>query len=66
MAEALAVAVGDWVTLTTTTAAGAINLLEFEVVGVFRSFSKDYDARAVRVPLPAAQACSTAPACTLR
>ena len=55
VAEALAVAVGDWVTLTTTTAAGAINLLEFEVVGVFRSFSKDYDARAVRVPLPAAQ-----------
>ncbi|MEQ8264452.1 ABC transporter permease [Pseudohaliea sp.] len=55
VAQALAVAVGDWVTLTTTTAAGAINLLEFEVVGVFRSFSKDYDARAVRVPLPAAQ-----------
>jgi len=55
VAEALAVAVGDWVTLTTTTAAGAVNLLEFEVVGVFRSFSKDYDARAVRVPLPAAQ-----------
>lgn len=55
VAEALAVGVDDWVTLTTTTVDGAINLLEFRVVGVFRSFSKDYDARAVRVPLPMAQ-----------
>jgi putative ABC transport system permease protein len=55
VAEALNVGVDDWVTLTTTTTGGAINLLEFRVVGIFRSFSKDYDARAVRVPLAMAR-----------
>jgi putative ABC transport system permease protein len=30
--------------------------VDLEVVGVFQSFSNDYDARAVRIPLPAAQA----------
>jgi putative ABC transport system permease protein len=34
---------------------GALNTLEYEVVGVFRTFSKDYDDRAVRIPLSAAQ-----------
>src|SRR5690606_16767919 len=28
---------------------------DFEVVGIFQSFSKDFDARAVRIPLAAAQ-----------
>ena len=46
---------GDRVTLLINTAEGALNNLDFEVVGIFRSFSKDYDARAVRIPLPAAQ-----------
>ena len=32
-----------------------MNTLDFKVVGVFRSLSKEYDARAVRVPLRAAQ-----------
>src|SRR5690606_33540527 len=31
------------------------NTLDFNVSGVFRSFSRDYDARAVRMPLGAAQ-----------
>jgi putative ABC transport system permease protein len=34
---------------------GALNTLDFEVIGVFQSFSNDYDARAVRIPLAAAQ-----------
>ena len=42
-------------TVVTNTAEGAMNTLEFEVVGVFQTFSKDYDARAVKIPLPAAQ-----------
>jgi putative ABC transport system permease protein len=29
--------------------------MEFEVVGVFQSFSRDFDARAVRIPIAAAQ-----------
>lgn len=32
-----------------------MNSLEFEVVGVFQTFSKEFDARAVRIPLAAAQ-----------
>ena len=55
VATALAVGVGDWVSLTASTVGGAVNLLEFQVVGVFRSFSKEYDARVVRVPLTAAK-----------
>ena len=46
---------GDRATLLLSTVDGALNNLDFEVIGVFRSFSKDYDARAVRIPLPAAQ-----------
>lgn len=46
---------GDPVTLLVTTPGGALNSLEFKVVGVFQSFSKDFDDRAVRIPLPAAQ-----------
>lgn len=29
--------------------------MDFDVVGTFQSFSKEFDARAVRVPLAAAQ-----------
>ena len=46
---------GDVVNLLLNTEEGALNNLEFKVVGVFRTFSKDYDARAVRVALPDAQ-----------
>jgi putative ABC transport system permease protein len=55
VATALKLAPGDSVTLTLNTAEGALNNQEFEVVGVFQSFSKDFDARAIRIALPAAQ-----------
>jgi putative ABC transport system permease protein len=55
VADALKLAPGDAVTVLVNTAEGAMNTLDFEVVGVFQSFSKDYDARAVKVPLAAAQ-----------
>lgn len=55
VARALDLAPGDYVSLLTNTTYGAVNLIEFEVVGTFQTFSKDYDARAVRVPLAAAQ-----------
>lgn len=55
VAKALAVKPGDTVTLLLTTVDGAVNTSEFSVVGVFQSFSKDFDARAVRVPLQAAR-----------
>jgi len=46
---------GDAVTVMASTPDGQLNSLEFEVVGVFQTFSKDYDDRAVRLPLGAAQ-----------
>lgn len=55
VAKALKLDAGDTATLLVSTAGGAANLLEFQVTGVFQTFSKDYDARAVRIPLAAAQ-----------
>lgn len=45
---------GDPVMLLVSTTGGASNFLEFQVVGIFQTYSKDYDARAVRIPLTAA------------
>lgn len=55
VAKALKLKPDDSVSLLVSTAGGATNLLEFKVVGVFQTFSKDYDARAVRITLGAAQ-----------
>jgi putative ABC transport system permease protein len=55
VAKALKLAPGSPVTLVTNAADGVLNSLDFEVIGVFRSFSKDYDNRAVRIPLAAAR-----------
>jgi putative ABC transport system permease protein len=55
VADAFKIRVGDRVTLLVSSSGGALNTLDFDVVGTFRSFSRDYDARAVRVPLAAAQ-----------
>jgi putative ABC transport system permease protein len=55
LAEALRLTPGDRANLIVSSVDGAMNTLDFEIVGVSQSFSKDYDARAVRVPLAAAQ-----------
>jgi putative ABC transport system permease protein len=55
VAQALNLAPGDRATLVASTAQGATNTLDLEVVGIFQSYSKDYDARAVKIPLAAAQ-----------
>jgi len=55
VAEALNLEPGSHVTLLVNTLEGALNSMEFEVTGIFQSFSKDYDARAIRIPLAAAQ-----------
>jgi len=62
VARAHSLSPGDYVTLLTNTSDGALNSLEFQVVGVFKTFSKDYDARAVRIPLPMAQELLLTPA----
>ncbi len=55
LAFSLKLAVGDRVTLLASTPDGAMNTAELEVIGVFQSFSKDYDARAVKISLAAGQ-----------
>jgi putative ABC transport system permease protein len=55
VAQSLKLGIGDPVSLVVSTAQGAMNALDFEVVGISRSFSKEYDARSVKVPLAAAQ-----------
>lgn len=55
VAQSLRLRPGSAITLVLPTAEGALNSLDFEVAGVFRTFSKDFDARAVRIPVEAAQ-----------
>ena len=55
VAIALNLKPGDFINIVTNTTAGSMNSLEFEVVGIFRSFSKEFDARAVRIPLATAK-----------
>lgn len=55
VAQGLKLKPGDYVTLLVNTLEGALNSMDFEVVGVFQSYSNDYDVRAVRIPLAAAQ-----------
>jgi putative ABC transport system permease protein len=56
VAKSMGLKAGDRVNLVISLAQGAVNTLDFEVVGVFQSFSKEFDARAVRIPLSAARA----------
>lgn len=55
VAAALQLKPGSPLNLNVSTPDGALNTLEFTVVGIFRSFSKDYDDRAVRIAQAAAQ-----------
>ena len=55
VARSLNLGPGNYTTLLVNTPDGALNSLELEVIGVFRTFSKEYDDRAVRIPLDAAK-----------
>ena len=55
VANTLGLSIGDRVISVITLSSGALNTLDFELVGIFESFSKEFDARAVRIPLGAAQ-----------
>jgi putative ABC transport system permease protein len=55
VAQVLKLKPGDNVTLLANTLEGALNSIDLEVIGVFQSFSNDYDARAIKIPLAAAQ-----------
>jgi putative ABC transport system permease protein len=64
LANAMKLKVGDRVDLVLSTPAGAMNTLDFKVAGVFRTLSKEYDAHAVRIALPAAQELAATTAAT--
>ncbi|MFO1320380.1 MAG: FtsX-like permease family protein [Burkholderiales bacterium] len=55
VAQTLRLKPGDRATIVMSTSDGAMNSMDFEVVGVFQSFSKDYDNHAIKIPLAAAQ-----------
>lgn len=55
VAKALKLKPGDQVTILANTLEGTLNSVDLEVIGVFQSYSSDYDARAVRMPLFVAQ-----------
>lgn len=55
VAAALGLSVGDLATVIVNTSDGALNTLDLEVIGVFQSFSNDFDSRAIRIPLRSAQ-----------
>ena len=55
VAAALGLSVGDLAIVVVNTSDGALNTLDLEVIGVFQSFSKDFDSRAIRIPLRSAQ-----------
>jgi putative ABC transport system permease protein len=54
LANSMKLKVGDSANIVLSTREGATNALEFQIVGIFRSLSKEYDARAVRISLQAA------------
>ena len=55
VADALQLGVGDQVALLATMHGGGLNMLDFEVVGTFQTFSRDFDARAAQIPLETAR-----------
>lgn len=55
IANAFKLKVGDTVFVMVNTPEGSLNSLEFTLVGVFQTFSKDFDDRAIQIPLPAAR-----------
>lgn len=55
LARTLNLTPGDRATLVVSTVDGATNTVDLEITGIFQSFSKDFDARAIRIPLSAAQ-----------
>jgi putative ABC transport system permease protein len=55
LAAAMKVRPGDHLTLMTSTVHGSLNAVDVRVAGIFTSGVKELDARAVRMPLVAAQ-----------
>ncbi len=55
LAQSLNAKTGDPLTLVSTTVDGGMNAVDVRVQGIFRSFAKEYDDRAMMMPLAQAQ-----------
>lgn len=55
LAKSLAAKPGDYLTLMTTTRAGSLNAIDVRVAGIFATGVKEYDERAVKMPIGGAQ-----------
>jgi putative ABC transport system permease protein len=55
LAKSMNVQLGDYLTLMTTTVTGSLNAMDFQVVGTFMTGVKEYDDRALKIPLGGAQ-----------
>ena len=55
IARPLNLHVGDRVTLIISLSQGAVNTIDLQIIGIFQSFSKEFDSRAIRIPLAATQ-----------
>jgi putative ABC transport system permease protein len=55
LAESLNVKAGGYLTLMTTTVTGSLNAMDVRVAGIFATGVKEYDDRAVKMPLIGAQ-----------
>src|SRR5688572_28687131 len=53
VARALNVRSGDSISVVSPTVDGAMNTVDLQVAGVFQSFSKEYDDRAIKISLNA-------------
>jgi putative ABC transport system permease protein len=55
LAKSMHVKAGDYVTLMTTTVTGSLNAMDVRVAGIFMTGVKEYDERAVKMPIAGAQ-----------
>jgi putative ABC transport system permease protein len=55
LATSMHVKPGDYLTLMSTTVHGSLNAMDVRVAGIFMSGVKEYDDRAIKMTLPAAQ-----------
>jgi putative ABC transport system permease protein len=51
VAKSLGLKIGDRLNIVVSLAEGSVNTVDCQLVGVFQSFSKEFDARAIRIPL---------------
>src|SRR3954453_12269542 len=55
LAESMHVKPGDYLTIMTTTTSGSLNAMDVRVAGIFMTGVKEFDERALKMPIVGAQ-----------